>query len=69
MRTSRMPSRITCTSWCAGEVDLTTAQHDIAADWIGAYKKYFHTQVPLPEHDSFLKDHPWESLVGLPAHE
>lgn len=45
---------------CRGEVDLTTAQHEIAADWIGAYKKYFHTQVPLPEHNSFLKDHPWE---------
>lgn len=45
---------------CRGEVDLTTAQHEIAADWIEAYKKYFHTQVPLPEHNSFLKDHPWE---------
>lgn len=25
---------------CEGKVDLMTAQHDIAADWIGAYKKY-----------------------------
>lgn len=25
---------------CEGKVDLATAQHDIAADWIGAYKKY-----------------------------
>lgn len=25
---------------CAGKVDLATAQHDIAVDWIGAYKKY-----------------------------
>lgn len=32
---------------CDGQVDLTTAQHDIAADWIGAYKKYFHTDGPL----------------------
>jgi hypothetical protein len=32
---------------CAGELDLTTAQHDIATDWISAYKKYFHTQNPL----------------------
>ncbi len=32
---------------CNGEIDLTTAQHDIAADWILAYKKYFHTDRPL----------------------
>lgn len=25
---------------CSGKLDLPTAQHDIAADWIGAYKKY-----------------------------
>jgi Putative zinc-finger len=25
---------------CEGKIDLATAQHDIAADWIGAYKKY-----------------------------
>jgi hypothetical protein len=27
-------------------VDLATAQHDIAVDWIGAYKKYIGTGVP-----------------------
>jgi hypothetical protein len=32
---------------CAGQLDLSTAQHDIATDWISAYKKYFHTQNPL----------------------
>jgi anti-sigma factor RsiW len=32
---------------CKGEMDLSTAQHDIAADWILAYKKYFHTDRPL----------------------
>jgi anti-sigma factor RsiW len=32
---------------CKGEMDLSTAQHDIAADWIVAYKKYFHTDKPL----------------------
>jgi hypothetical protein len=32
---------------CSGEIDLATAQHDIAADWIVAYKKYFHTDRPL----------------------
>lgn len=32
---------------CAGEVDLSTAQNDIAENWIAAYKKYFHTDRPL----------------------
>jgi anti-sigma factor RsiW len=45
---------------CAGHLELATAQHEIAADWISAYKKYFHTDVPLPKHASFLKDRPWE---------
>ena len=31
---------------CAGQVDLTTAQREISQDWIGAYKKYFHTDRP-----------------------
>jgi hypothetical protein len=33
---------------CSGKLDLSTAQHDIATDWIAAYKKYFHTNKPLP---------------------
>jgi len=33
---------------CAGKLDITTAQRDIATDWIAAYKKYFHTENPLP---------------------
>jgi hypothetical protein len=32
---------------CAGQLDLSTAQRDIATDWIAAYKKYFHTASPL----------------------
>lgn len=32
---------------CNGEIDLATAQHDIATNWIAAYKKYFHTEKPL----------------------
>jgi anti-sigma factor ChrR (cupin superfamily) len=32
---------------CDGQLDLKTAQRDIAADWVGAYKKYFHTDKPL----------------------
>lgn len=33
---------------CSGKLDLPTAQHDIATNWIAAYKKYFHTNKPLP---------------------
>jgi hypothetical protein len=29
---------------CSGELDLATAQHDIASDWIGAYRKYIGPQ-------------------------
>lgn len=32
---------------CEGQLDLTTAQREISTDWIGAYKKYFHTDRPL----------------------
>jgi hypothetical protein len=32
---------------CAGKIDLATAQHEMAGDWISAYKKYFHTDKPL----------------------
>ncbi|MEO8370800.1 MAG: hypothetical protein ABI806_16565 [Candidatus Solibacter sp.] len=35
---------------CEGSLELAEAQHDIAANWIAAYKKYFHTDHPLPEH-------------------
>jgi hypothetical protein len=35
---------------CAGKLDLSTAQRDIATDWIAAYKKYFHTDRPLALH-------------------
>jgi hypothetical protein len=45
---------------CAGKIDLATAQQAISRDWIAAYKKYFRTDSPLPEHVSFLKDRPWE---------
>jgi hypothetical protein len=35
---------------CSGDLDLHTAQHEVAADWIAAYKKYFHTDRPLTLH-------------------
>lgn len=35
---------------CAGELSLETAQREIAANWIAAYKKYFRTSRPLAVH-------------------
>ncbi len=32
---------------CDGSLDLTEAQQEIAANWIEAYKKYFHTEMPV----------------------
>ena len=31
---------------CTGQLDLSTAQREMARDWIAAYKKYFHTDRP-----------------------
>jgi len=34
---------------CNGNLTLTQAQQEIAGNWIAAYKKYFHTDRPVPE--------------------
>jgi anti-sigma factor RsiW len=41
---------------CGGQIDLTTAQRDIARDWIAAYRKYFKTSEPLETHASLEDD-------------
>jgi len=41
---------------CRGELDLATAQRDIAANWIAAYKKYFRTERPVAVHAGVLRD-------------
>lgn len=51
---------------CAGKLDLSTAQRDIARDWIAAYKKYFHTERPLSLH-SRLDSAPVFGFSGSPA--
>ena len=33
---------------CAGEIDLSTAQREMATDWISAYRRYFATDQPRP---------------------
>jgi hypothetical protein len=32
---------------CRGDLDLATAQREISTDWIAAYRKYFHADVPV----------------------
>ncbi len=32
---------------CQGTIDLSTAQRDLATDWISAYKRYFHIDRPI----------------------
>ncbi len=45
---------------CDGNLDLATAQRDIARDWITAYKQTFRADKPQLDHLTFLKDCPWE---------
>jgi hypothetical protein len=44
---------------CAGEVPLQTAQQDIAVNWIAAYQRYFHTDVPLPNRRASTTSAEW----------
>jgi hypothetical protein len=37
---------------CNGTISMATAQHDISTDWIAAYKKYFHTTLPLAKRNT-----------------
>jgi hypothetical protein len=46
---------------CAGKIDLSTAQRDIATDWIAAYKKYFHTDRPPALHSRIRRCSPWQA--------
>jgi Putative zinc-finger len=41
---------------CEGRLELSVAQRDIAADWIAAYKKYFHASAPLTIYVSASDD-------------
>lgn len=41
---------------CDGTVDLATAQNDIAANWIDAYKKYFNTDRPIARQGGIVDD-------------
>jgi hypothetical protein len=39
---------------CSGRLDLATAQHEIAGNWIDAYKKYLASERPIPLHARLL---------------
>lgn len=54
---------------CSGQIDITTAQHDIATDWIAAYKKYFHTTLPLSKGGALLRTGPSQSAARLSLRE
>lgn len=41
---------------CEKQITLAQAQQEIAADWIGAYKRYFKTDSPLHAHLSATTD-------------
>ena len=41
---------------CSGQLDLATAQNEIAVNWIAAYKKYFHTRQPLARHQRVRRE-------------
>lgn len=41
---------------CDGQVPLPVAQHDIATNWISAYKKYFHTSRPVTRRTELTAD-------------
>lgn len=43
---------------CDGQIDLATAQKEIATDWIAAYKRYFHTEMPLQNPENGTMPHP-----------
>ncbi|MGC2153103.1 MAG: hypothetical protein WA618_13730 [Terriglobales bacterium] len=47
---------------CAGKLDLSRAQRDLATDWIAAYKNYFHSDRPLNNLSSI--DLPGNELLG-----
>jgi len=41
---------------CQGQLDLSTAQREIAANWIEAYKKYFHTDRPIARGEDWQRN-------------
>jgi hypothetical protein len=43
---------------CRGEMDLATAQREIAEDWVAAYKRHFRTSSPIHEAAGLIVEIP-----------
>lgn len=50
---------------CKGDVDLKTAQRDIATNWIAAYKKYFRSNKPAPNPTRVAENDAFPNLAAL----
>jgi hypothetical protein len=37
---------------CEGKIGLTTAQRELASDWIATYKRHFNTSAPLRDYET-----------------
>jgi hypothetical protein len=46
---------------CEGSIPLQTAQHDIAVNWIAAYKRYFRTSTPLTKSRAAANLRSWRT--------
>ena len=53
---------------CRGQVDLATAQRDIAENWIAAYKNYFHTDRPIGTQARLGADDDNDDVTVEPIH-
>lgn len=52
---------------CRGETSLAAAQRALADDWVTAYKRAFHTDVPVPAHLASVE--PDDDLITEPVRE
>jgi hypothetical protein len=52
---------------CRGDLDLQTAQQEIATNWIEAYKKYFHSTKPIPNPTRVAQNETFPAVMGLAA--
>ncbi len=52
---------------CQGTIDLVTAQHDMADDWIAAYQKYFRTDRPVVTQAALIDEDDDDLPIDLPA--
>ncbi len=54
---------------CDGQIDLSTAQNEIATNWIAAYKLHFHTDSPLPNAENVTSSGPGRDTGAYPRRQ